>query len=263
MAHFHSAHSRKRLRKFNVPFSQDVRVWRERQGPEDQFGVVRVNVARTCILHSPDGFECGYGGSGPAELALNILNAFVPPRRGPVLSWSEAQRDDDPLTAKCGIASRFALTHHQEFKREFIATMDREGGYLRAEHIRAWIAQRAHPAAEWTSSAETPNETADPRPTFEIVVRDGVVCGVRVARGSVVPQTVPRFVLREYESDGSLERERVSGVDAEGKEYHQHELELLNASSRRGEGGLAACAGPLPRTFGKPRQSGGEAARGR
>ncbi len=27
--------------------------------------------------HSPDGFECGYGGSGPAQLALAILCHFL------------------------------------------------------------------------------------------------------------------------------------------------------------------------------------------
>ena len=31
------------------------------------------NVKRKCIQHSPDGFAWGYGGSGPADFALNIL----------------------------------------------------------------------------------------------------------------------------------------------------------------------------------------------
>ena len=31
------------------------------------------------VYHSPDGFEWGYGGSGPSDLALNVLGLFVPP----------------------------------------------------------------------------------------------------------------------------------------------------------------------------------------
>ena len=43
--------------------------------------------------HSPDGFNWGYGGSGPAQLALAILLA-------------------------AGLTSRQALTHYQRFKWE-------------------------------------------------------------------------------------------------------------------------------------------------
>jgi hypothetical protein len=57
-----------------APMDIPVRIWREADGS------LRANVPRTVIEHSPTGFECGYGGSGPADLALNILNAFVPPR---------------------------------------------------------------------------------------------------------------------------------------------------------------------------------------
>jgi hypothetical protein len=87
---------------------QNVEIWRE-----GEFSV-RTNVARTVVWHSPMGFEFGYGGSGPADLALNILNAFVPP-------GSDGSDDE------CG-ASQFAWRHYQAFKREFIAPMDRAGG---------------------------------------------------------------------------------------------------------------------------------------
>lgn len=68
------------------------------------------------------------------------------------------------------------------------------------------------------------------RPTFQIEVEDGVAKGVRMAAGSAPPRPVARFVLREYESDGSLERDRLSGVDARGLEYFEHELEMLDGS---------------------------------
>lgn len=40
---------------------------------------VRTNVQRTIYRHSPTGFNFGYGGSGPADLALNILLMFCKP----------------------------------------------------------------------------------------------------------------------------------------------------------------------------------------
>ncbi len=43
----------------------------------DPSGRPLVNVPHRIVRHSPDGFEWGYGGSGPAELALNILALFV------------------------------------------------------------------------------------------------------------------------------------------------------------------------------------------
>ena len=41
------------------------------------------NVPWTCIQSSPTGFDWGYGGSGPHDLALNILNQFFPPPEKP------------------------------------------------------------------------------------------------------------------------------------------------------------------------------------
>lgn len=38
---------------------------------------IRTNVRRTEYRHSPTGFNFGYGGSGPADFALNILLMFT------------------------------------------------------------------------------------------------------------------------------------------------------------------------------------------
>jgi len=51
------------------------------------------------VNHSPDGFSWGYGGSGPAQLALAILLRLIPNE---------------------GIAVRL----YKEFKRDVIAPMD-------------------------------------------------------------------------------------------------------------------------------------------
>lgn len=106
-------------------FQGDVRVWRE----ED--GAVRANVPHLAH-HSPSGFECGYGGSGPADLALSILAAFVPVKAGePTERLYQGRR-----------CSLFAWQHHQEFKREFIAPMGHQGAVLSSADIRAWIDAR-------------------------------------------------------------------------------------------------------------------------
>ncbi len=64
--------------------------------------------------HSPDGFNWGYGGSGPSDLALSILNDFT---------WS----------------GEVAEMLYQSFKWEFIAQLKRDEWILRGEDIHNWI----------------------------------------------------------------------------------------------------------------------------
>lgn len=68
------------------------------------------------MRHSPTGFEWGYGGSGPADLAFSIL-------------W-------DLLGETT--ANRF----YQDFKWAFIAPADRERVEISEEEIRTWLAKR-------------------------------------------------------------------------------------------------------------------------
>lgn len=98
-------------------------------------GCAITNVPWSCKHHSPTGFAWGYAGSGPADLALNILNAFCPPGTDgapPVKCWQ-------------GYASATAMALHQDFKREFLESMPFGGGVIRAEKITAWLQQRARP----------------------------------------------------------------------------------------------------------------------
>jgi hypothetical protein len=89
--------------------------------PGTEAGGALVAIEQRFVVHSPDGFEWGYHGSGPADLALNVLALFVPP--------PEAWR------------------LHQEFKRAFIAPLPRRGGILRAAEIMKWIRE------EWDDAA--------------------------------------------------------------------------------------------------------------
>lgn len=81
-------------------------------------GRPQTNVPRVITRHSPDGFEWGYGGSGPADLALNIMVMFV--------GKEKAQKN--------GL--------YQEFKWKFIATMPEEGGVIKRDDILAWLDQK-------------------------------------------------------------------------------------------------------------------------
>ena len=61
--------------------------------------------------HSPDGFEWGYGGSGPAQLALALL--------------ADCLKDD-----------RQALTLYQDFKAKIVSALPRDGWTLNDGEIK-------------------------------------------------------------------------------------------------------------------------------
>lgn len=71
----------------------------------DADGKAHVNIPQRIRYHSPSGIEWGYGGSGPADLALNILSLYV--------------------------EERTAYELHQQFKQDFITVMPHEGGTIK------------------------------------------------------------------------------------------------------------------------------------
>jgi hypothetical protein len=105
------------------PFDRDVHVHRHKNGE------ALSNVPHTVIWHSPTGFEFGYGGSGPADLALNILNAFVPP----------GTDGEEPVECYKSVCSGTAARLHQQFKSDYIAMMPKTGGVILASQIKGWL----------------------------------------------------------------------------------------------------------------------------
>ena len=74
--------------------------------------------------HSPDGFEWGYGGSGPAQLALVILLDLYPDR-----------------------GKHWAVRHHQHLKFKIIASLPRDGAWqVTAKEIDDALEQNAESA---------------------------------------------------------------------------------------------------------------------
>lgn len=92
-------------------------------------GGCHTNVPRSVIHHSPTGFEYGYGGSGPADLALNILNAYIPPRTD----------GHEPVKCFKGICSETAWRMHHVFKFGFLTMVPRDGCTIRKDAILEWL----------------------------------------------------------------------------------------------------------------------------
>lgn len=104
-----AAHGDQYNEQILLPFNGDVILVKA------QNGRISTNVPHRIVKHSPTGFSWGYGGSGPADLALNILALFVGP---------EVQNNP-------GL--------YQAFKNEFITTMPEYGGKIKKAAIMYWL----------------------------------------------------------------------------------------------------------------------------
>jgi len=67
--------------------------------------------------HSPDGFQWGYGGSGPADLALSILTDYC-----------KRFKFDESIPEK----------YYQKFKKDFIASSPDELN-VTSDDIKEWL----------------------------------------------------------------------------------------------------------------------------
>lgn len=85
------------------------------------------------VVHSPDGFEWGYGGSGPADLALSILADYFEER----VAAEELRQGEFERIVKIR-----SWAYHQSFKRDFIATADRDGWEISEEAVDQWLERR-------------------------------------------------------------------------------------------------------------------------
>lgn len=86
--------------------------------------------------HSPDGFEWGYGGSGPAQLSLAMLcDYFSIESEGQHLGRSIAEAIWHPLGSNLGDDKlrepiQMALRIYQEFKWSTVAKFDQKTGFV-------------------------------------------------------------------------------------------------------------------------------------
>lgn len=92
---------------------------------------VYTNVPHLVTHHSLDGFEWGYAGSGPSDLALNICELAVQE----VVPKEELM----PMTFRDGECDRLAYYIHTGFRDEFIAPLPRAGAEIPWPEIVDWV----------------------------------------------------------------------------------------------------------------------------
>jgi hypothetical protein len=95
----------------------------------DANGESETNVPWVVVAHSPDGFEWGYGGSGPADLALNIAEH--------ALKHLGYEGNRQPCYK--GDCFGLAWEVHQDLKRKFIAQAPREGTVIPWQDILDFV----------------------------------------------------------------------------------------------------------------------------
>jgi len=86
------------------------------------------------VFHSPDGFEWGYPGSGPADLALAILTDFFGEDPKEVKTYAR-------LGGGAGTPSS-AFHFHQQFKDHFISGLPKHSWRITEEQIKQWQSTR-------------------------------------------------------------------------------------------------------------------------
>lgn len=102
-------------------------------------GEPRTNVPRVAIKHSPTGFAWGYNGSGPSDLALNLLAVLLP----------VGKKHGSTKVGKHGDRVSISASYlYQKFKQEFIATLPEQGGKIERKKVDEWIWQNLPPLGE-------------------------------------------------------------------------------------------------------------------
>lgn len=104
------------------------KLYTERQKDSNgEMTVPATNVPHLVTEHSPDGFNFGYGGSGPADLALNVVEWVL--RDMQYMGQKEAGKNYFIMAWKL----------HQDFKWDFISPMINEQNEVEMFVIREWV----------------------------------------------------------------------------------------------------------------------------
>lgn len=118
------------------PITEGIILKRDERG-------VWTNIPHIVTHHSPTGFEFGYGGSGPADLALNICEIML----------NRIGYSDERMKCFDGECFTMAWRLHQEFKRRFIECADRYYVHIPYAVVLEWITAKV-PTLVGSSSDE-------------------------------------------------------------------------------------------------------------
>lgn len=108
--------------------SLNVALVLERDGDDDH-AIVRTNVPHLVVHHSPNGFEFGYGGSGPADLALNVCQWYL----------NSIEYKGEKTQCYHGNCFSLAWVLHQDFKWAFTANAPHQGITIPMVTIKEWF----------------------------------------------------------------------------------------------------------------------------
>jgi hypothetical protein len=112
----------------NIPLSNALVLQRD---GDDDHAIIRTNVPHLVVHHSPSGFEFGYGGSGPADLALNVCQFYL----------NSIGYRGEKTECFDGTCWSLAWVLHQDFKWAFIANAPRKGIVIDWVVIKQWFTE--------------------------------------------------------------------------------------------------------------------------
>lgn len=143
-------------------------------GPMDQpsrFGK-NCKTLRHIVRHSPDGFEYGYGGSGPHDLALSLLHATI--------------------------GTTLADVYYNKFTDDIVSKVRRESTewYITHERITAWVDKVAD--HRWAKRTITKGRDAG----ADLPERCGKCGSIRRPDGRSAPCRKGRYFQKEVSEHG-------------------------------------------------------------
>lgn len=95
--------------------------------PKSDYHVI--GVPRHVTNHSPTGFSWGYNGSGPADLALNILEQYL----------QQSGHDGPRVKMWKGDCFELAQLLYQKFKQDVVAQIPDDGGAISWDAVGDWM----------------------------------------------------------------------------------------------------------------------------
>jgi hypothetical protein len=114
---------------------------------EFRWNRLMISALQHVVRHSPTGFECGYGGSGPADLARSLLiDALGEEALCALCGGTRADPDGQGRCMECwgqGFSS-LVESNYQALKRDIISTLPQDREWrLSAPELLDWLGQRS------------------------------------------------------------------------------------------------------------------------
>ena len=122
-----------------LPVRDHGLVMRRESSGEGPRGTVKTNVPHRVERSSPDGFEFGYGGSGPSDLALNAVEHLIQTlaEEGATDPPSDYYTQEDGDVQK-GRVSTAAFRLAPKLKSKFVAPAPTSGGSVEYDVLKPW-----------------------------------------------------------------------------------------------------------------------------